>query len=325
MVIFKSIRKGIKTGLFSIFCLLVLASNAQFESSKVHDWSIIGGSLATQVFTTIKKKKFNADKPFQGKGVPAFLWFDRGTIGNSSYVAGKTSDLFLYSSLGGLALGGVHTRQGTYLGLQTMAVTDLANLLAKNVVRRRRPFTYGNCTPSSDYPSCKKYDRRNYDASLSFYSGHTAQVAAFSYFTLSMLWFTTPSYQRGEGDWIYLLGGAIPAITGHLRIRAGKHFPSDVIVGYLAGAAAGYFIPKWHRDRDAEVSIGNLNDKMGLALLSGVGSSGLLFLLSKAVGKPQKACLSCEEIGMNASKEKVKFSIEPQLGISSGLRMALHF
>ena len=321
----KAFRIYLKRSLLCFLCLISQAIHAQFESAQFHDWGIVGGALATRVFYSIQHAKFHAEEPFKGKGVPGVLAFDRGTIGNSSYQAAKTSDWFLYSSLGGLSLGGIYSRQGTYLGLQTMAITDLTNLLAKNIVRRRRPFTYGTCSATSADRSCKKYDRSDYDASLSFYSGHTAQVAAFSYFALSMLWFTTDSFQNGDRDWMFLVGGAIPAITGHLRIRAGKHFPSDVIVGYVAGAAAGYLIPRWHRDKEAGYSMGDLNDKMGLAILSGVGTGGLLFLISKVVGKPTRECLECSDRGVLTTKEKVRFSIKPQIGISNGLRLSLDF
>ena len=220
MVAILAFRRCFTRVLLCFFCLSALSSHAQFESSEAHDWSIVGGALATRVFYSIQHAKFHAEEPFKGKGVPGILAFDRGTIGNSSYQAAKTSDWFLYSSLGGLSLGGVYSRQGTYLGLQTMAITDLTNLLAKNVVRRRRPFTYGTCSATSADRSCKKYDRSDYDASLSFYSGHTAQVAAFSYFALSMLWFTTDSFQNDDRDWMFLVGGAIPAII--LKRISGK-------------------------------------------------------------------------------------------------------
>ncbi|MBT8218659.1 MAG: phosphatase PAP2 family protein, partial [Bacteroidia bacterium] len=39
---------------------------------------------------------------------------------------------------------------------------------------------------------------------------------------------------------------AVPALTGLLRTRAGKHFYTDVIVGFVVGAAVGYLIPEIH-------------------------------------------------------------------------------
>ena len=40
---------------------------------------------------------------------------------------------------------------------------------------------------------------------------------------------------------------AIPAWTGIERYLAGKHFPTDIIPGYIFGAACGFFIPHLHR------------------------------------------------------------------------------
>jgi membrane-associated phospholipid phosphatase len=51
--------------------------------------------------------------------------------------------------------------------------------------------------------------------------------------------------------------------TGLLRVLAGKHFPTDVIVGAVAGSAVGLTVPFLHRRR--EVSVGLFPG--GLALL----------------------------------------------------------
>lgn len=321
------VLKFLSSTILSLSIALILATptTAQFEGAKVHDWGIVGGALTARVIYTIKKSKFETSTPFRGRGIPDIFWFDRNTIGNSSYKAAHVSDGFLYTSIGGMTFGGIHAKQGWYLGLQTMAVTDLTNLLLKNIVRRRRPFTYSASTEDLDLTNCKKYDAHDYDASLSFYSGHTAQVAAFSYFTLSMLYYTSSSFQDGGNDWAYVVGGTIPAITAYLRIRAGKHFPTDVAVGYLAGAAAGYLIPKWHRDKSKVGSTSKFDDKMGIALLSGAGSGILLALAAKIAGKPKHNCIPGESDATSKQASKVNFSIKPHVGVSSGLRMTLQF
>ena len=45
------------------------------------------------------------------------------------------------------------------------------------------------------------------------------------------------------------MAAALPALTGYLRIRAGRHYPSDVLVGYLVGGAVGYLIPTLHKKK----------------------------------------------------------------------------
>jgi len=39
----------------------------------------------------------------------------------------------------------------------------------------------------------------------------------------------------------------IPAVTGFSRVNTHNHFPTDVIVGYIVGAAIGYLIPVIHK------------------------------------------------------------------------------
>lgn len=41
----------------------------------------------------------------------------------------------------------------------------------------------------------------------------------------------------------------MPAITGYLRYKAGYHFLSDNILGYVIGAGTGILIPKMHKNK----------------------------------------------------------------------------
>jgi membrane-associated phospholipid phosphatase len=38
-----------------------------------------------------------------------------------------------------------------------------------------------------------------------------------------------------------------PAVVGYNRLRAGRHFRSDVIVGFLVGGTSGIMVPELHR------------------------------------------------------------------------------
>jgi len=38
----------------------------------------------------------------------------------------------------------------------------------------------------------------------------------------------------------------LPAIQGYLRVRAGKHFPTDVITGYIVGLGSAWLMHKMH-------------------------------------------------------------------------------
>ena len=47
--------------------------------------------------------------------------------------------------------------------------------------------------------------------------------------------------------YIWGVSAAIPALVGYYRIVAGKHFLSDVLLGYTLGAAAGILVPELHK------------------------------------------------------------------------------
>jgi membrane-associated phospholipid phosphatase len=300
------------------------SAEAQFRDSQVQDWGIIAGAAFSEIFLTAKQKKFNKKntKPIQGKEPPGILFFDRATIGNSSLKAGKLSDGMLYTSVAGyFAIAPVYSNKHSwYMGLETLAITDLANIWIKMIVKRKRPFTNSRLTMRGCVDcGCEKYDLTKFDARLSFYSGHTAQVAAFSYFTMSMLWFHFSDFRK-DRQWAYLLGGAIPAFTGYLRTRAGKHYPSDVIVGYLAGAAAGYLVPVWHKNDNEFQDLSNLNDNMVISLIGGAGTAAALLIISKVTKPPAENCFEKAQ-----SSKNYKLSLTPLIGRTNGLSLRLSF
>ena len=51
--------------------------------------------------------------------------------------------------------------------------------------------------------------------------------------------------------WITLaVATALTGFVSYERVRAGDHFPTDVIAGSMAGAAIGIMVPHMHRHRD---------------------------------------------------------------------------
>ena len=116
---------------------------------------------------------------------------------------------------------------------ETLAVAGAVNETFKHAVRRPRPYTY-------------EQREGTVDDDLSFYSGHTTLAAAATMFTARSLDLTG---DLGTGGRIAAYGGAalLTAAVGTLRVAAGKHFPSDVLVGAAVGAAIGWLVPELHR------------------------------------------------------------------------------
>lgn len=103
--------------------------------------------------------------------------------------------------------------------------------------KRNRPFLY-----NSDVPLEEKLKS---DARMSFFSAHTTTVSSMCF----SFAFAYDTYHKGSKHTPYVYAGAIvvPAIEGFLRVKAGKHYPSDVIVGYLVGLGSSYLMYRIHR------------------------------------------------------------------------------
>lgn len=160
--------------------------------------------------------------------------------------AAKTSDILAIASgvLPATALLFEDGRRDVVQGIQMYWQTAFLNFalteVTKSLVHRPRPFMYN--------PNAPENVRLHRDARLSFFSGHTSTAASFSFFTASVI--HRYSDQRSVRTAAWIGAAIIPALTGYFRMRAGKHFFSDVAVGYLAGAAIGITVPLMHTRRE---------------------------------------------------------------------------
>jgi len=100
---------------------------------------------------------------------------------------------------------------------------------------------------------------------MSFFSGHTTQSAANSFFAARVFSDYTKSTRAKVLVWT---GAALyPALVGHLRRETGHHFNTDVIVGYCVGALIGYLVPELHRARGHDfIRTQTIQDGVGIGL-----------------------------------------------------------
>jgi len=131
------------------------------------------------------------------------------------------------------------------LYLESALLNDGLKNVVKELVERKRPFNYGHRAPMSA--------RTTRGAELSFYSGHTAQAfnaAVFCGMVFQEL------YPESPWRWVVWSGGLATAATvGFLRVYAGKHYPTDVIAGAIAGSLTGWLVPFLAKKRDLPVTI----------------------------------------------------------------------
>jgi len=126
---------------------------------------------------------------------------------------------------------------------ETLTITTGVTNLAKIAVRRPRPVAYVAAQEHANDPS---YSNADTDSSLSFFSGHASITAAVTATATYLAFVRSPKSPR---PWITLITGTLlTSFVSFERVRAGKHFPTDVIAGAIAGAGVGILVPHFHRN-----------------------------------------------------------------------------
>ncbi|WMX16691.1 phosphatase PAP2 family protein [Aureispira sp. CCB-E] len=168
---------------------------------------------------------------------------DQAATYNWSMPVARVSDVFLYTSFAvPFTLLADRKVRKDYLKIglmyaETIALTGALTSLTKNIVRRPRPFVYNE--------NVALHYKQEKDAQYAFFSGHTSMTAAMCFMTAKIF----QDYNKGSKaiPWVWAAAATFPAVTGVLRQQAGKHFWTDVVTGYLVGAAIGFLIPELHR------------------------------------------------------------------------------
>jgi membrane-associated phospholipid phosphatase len=203
------------------------------------DTAVVVGSLAVAGLAAL----IPIDQ--QARWSRQLLSIDDRVKANFSPAAARTSDLLAgVTVLAPLALQlrGGFDRAGGERALvygQAIAANLALNGLTKALVGRPRPYAY------SDDPAAQaKVQDSPRDSRLSFYSGHasTTFAAAVSGAYLFSQSSDDPVARTAVWASSLMLAGA----TSNLRVRAGKHFYSDVLVGAAVGTGIGVLVPALH-------------------------------------------------------------------------------
>lgn len=125
--------------------------------------------------------------------------------------------------------------------LETFALTQALTSMTKELVQRERPYTYN--------PDAPLEEKLKKDARSSFFSGHTSQTAANAFFTAKVFSDLNPNSKWKPLVWTGAV--ALPLTVGALRYSGGKHFFTDILVGYAIGAAVGILVPHLHQAKNS--------------------------------------------------------------------------
>ena len=124
--------------------------------------------------------------------------------------------------------------------LEAFAFTGILYGGSVYFVDRYRPDVYNTTLPMSY--------RHNGNYRNSFFAGHVAVVATSTFFIAKVF-----DDYHPESNWKWAVYGGAAAATigmGYMRLEAGKHFPSDILLGMLVGTTSGILTPTLHKNRD---------------------------------------------------------------------------
>jgi len=196
-------------------------------------------------FSKIYKKEASSPKQIQDLTINDLNGFDRWAAGRHSEKAADASDLFFYGAMPMplLLLLDKHMRHDAgkigLLYLEAMSVTGLLYSSSTYFVDRYRPLAYST---ELSVDQRKSGNNRN-----SFFAGHVALVGTSTFFAAKVFSDYHPDSKLRYAFW----GAAAVATgaTGYLRHRAGKHFPSDIVIGTTVGALSGILVPQLHKTK----------------------------------------------------------------------------
>jgi len=226
--------------------------NQHFTIDPIVDGLLVAGgatfdSLLSLILST------NEIRP-QPPGNPDNLsWIDRGAVTQKiDPHAGTYSNIGLWTAYAYAVLdpimSGVRDGRNAFLVdailyAESITLTGAFTQATKIGVRRPRPIDYANC---SDSQTANTANCSSTDLQLSFFSGHASATGALAG-TATYLAFAR-SGPRSARPWITLAAGALlTSFVSYERVRSGEHFPTDVIMGSLAGAGIGVLVPHLHR------------------------------------------------------------------------------
>lgn len=121
---------------------------------------------------------------------------------------------------------------------ETHAINTSLYVMSTGLVDRTRPLMYNDGVPLDE--------KLGSNVQNSFFSGHVSSTASSSFFMAKV--YTDYHPELGNKKyWFYAAALLPPAFVGFYRVKALKHFPTDVITGTLVGAATGILVPHLHK------------------------------------------------------------------------------
>lgn len=225
---------------------LLAPAQTRHQLSWGREGAIVGAGIAFQAIALLQERSpmpvwTGALDPSSVPGI------DRVSLGRWEPRAHRNSNILFGAAVGLSLATGILAQNGEQPLVPVVIILESGLLasgitnMVKEAVRRPRPYMYNASVPVELH--------RGVDDRHSFWSGHTAFTAAYTFSTANLVQRTDATHGMKTATWIG--AAAVPAVMGILRVRSGRHFPTDVVVGYAFGALVGWAVPYIHRSNGA--------------------------------------------------------------------------
>lgn len=246
-----------KNGLFIALLTILIcqsslfAKESLFYASKILDipLAIISASTALTGLYFIK----DSEVPNSIKDKSSLLPWDKPFAGTYSENADLWSDILNVGLLFPIAISGTALAQNDIqkndfwkvllMYSEALALQSGLNLLTRSFQLWPRPYLY----------KTGKAEKAKGEAYGSFYSGHVSAAFTSAVFTSYLFHKIYPNSKYKT--WVSTGSFTIASAIAILRVAAGKHYPTDVIVGALAGSGISLGVIALHEQFKSDVSV----------------------------------------------------------------------
>jgi len=229
--------------------------------------------IAGAVFLSLKIRENKPNPNFSigsltQNDIDKINFFDRGSAAVWNIKAKRKGAYFKYTATIGLPIslmafpGNFKSRVSlAFLFFQGRYLSGSIVEIAKGLTHRFRPFAYlsNEQINSLEGKAKEKFDEDITSSSInaSFFSGDATGTAyGFIFFAKAFNDYFPDSKLKNT---VWAISFASIAMQGYFRVKSGKHFPTDVIVGSIVGGGIGYLIPYLHKNKLADDSKLSLN------------------------------------------------------------------
>ena len=198
------------------------------------------------------------DSPETMKNKDDLLPWDKPLAGRYNEKADRASDVGTVLAVAPLVVGGIAWYDGSSTGgefatftlmfFQAIGIGSGINLAMRSLEIWPRPYMYAESGEGRE-----KAESAKAEAYGSFFSGHA--TTAFTVATFTDQWFRT-AYPNSPYKGIMRASAySLATLESVLRIAAGKHNVTDVVIGALVGTGVSIGILEMHRDRNENFSV----------------------------------------------------------------------